>query len=339
VSRAYNKNFLGRLWAYICFAFSATWAAIFLAGKQDAVIASSPPLFVSLPGYVVSKIKRIPLIFEIRDIWPKFAIEMGILKNPLAIKLSYWLEKFIYRKAELVNVLTPAFKKYLLQEREIHEEKILYIPNGADLDLMRCGPKNNGVRKSYSWEGKFIVLYTGAHGVANDLEQLMEVARMLKDHPHILFLLIGDGMEKRRLMRLAESEDFKNVYFMDPVPKSRIGDFINASDVCTAILHPTFTTTYPNKIFDYMACARPTILPIDGACRELLVDSAGAGIFVDPTDPEDFRDKILYLYDHPEELERMGGKGRTFVETHFDRRALAEEYLEALHLVTDTPAS
>lgn len=328
VSQAYNKNFLGRLWAYLSFTLSATWAGLFYAKKQKIIIDSSPPLFVAIPGYLISRIKRVPLIFEIRDLWPKFAIDTGVLKNPLLIKFSYWLENFIYQKTDLINVLTPAFQEHLLKEKKIPASKIVYIPNGADLDLMRPGPKNNWVRKKYNWLNKFIILYIGAHGVANDLWQILDVAAMFKNNSRLLFVLVGDGMEKPQLQAYAQKQNLTNAQFLDPVPKEKIIDFINAADLCVAVLQPVFTTTYPNKIFDYMACAKPIILPIDGICRKLVVDEAQAGIFTKPKDKNDFKEKIFYACTHLEEIKKMGISGYDFVKNNFDRQKLADKYLK-----------
>lgn len=329
-SENYNKNFLGRLWAYFSFTFSATFAGLFYAKKQNIIIATSPPLFVAIPGYIISKLKRISLIFEVRDLWPKFAIDTGVLKNPLIIKLSYWLENFIYKKANLINVLTPAYKEYLIDEKKVSENKIIYIPNAADLNTFQSGLKENWVRKKYGWDNKFVILYIGAYGVANDLWQIINVAELLKYDPNILFVLIGDGMEKPKLKSEAQKHNLVNIQFLNPVPKEKIVDFVNAADICTAILQPIFTTTYPNKVFDYMACAKPIILPINGICKKLVIKQAKAGIFVKPGDAENFKEKILYLYNHPEARKKMGNNGYQFVVRHFDRQKLAAKYLRII---------
>lgn len=277
-----------------------------------------------------------PLIFEVRDLWPKFAIDEGILKNKLAIKLALWLEVFIYKKADLVNVLTLAYKEYLLSEKGISSSKIIYVPNAADLDIFRPGSQKNWVREKHRWGDKFVVLYIGAHGVANDLWQIINVADLLKNDHRILFVLIGDGMEKPNLKQFVQGKGLINVQFLDLFPKDKMVDFINAADVCTAILKPIFTTTYPNKVFDYMACAKPIILPIDGACRKLVVDKARAGVFVKPRDAEDFIEKILYFYNHSEVRGALGQNGYRFVIERFNRQKLANQYLEIINkLVVD----
>lgn len=330
VSDSYNKNFIGRFWAYFSFALSASWAVVSSPGKFDVVIATSPPLFVAIPAYIISRMRRLPLVFEIRDLWPKFAIDLGILKNKLIITFALWLENFIYGKADLINVLTPAFREYLIKEKNIDPGKILYVPNGADLDLLLPGPKNNEVREKSGWKNKFVVLYVGAHGVANDLWQILRVAEMLKDNRDIIFALVGDGMEKRKLTEYAKTKSLSNVQFFDPVPKNRIGDYINAADVCTATLDPVFTTTYPNKVFDYMSLAKPIILPIEGAVKEMVVDEAKAGTFVEPRNDEQFKSAVLELFDNRDKIRILSDNGYKYVKENFDRRKLAEKYEKAV---------
>ena len=136
VSENYNKSFMGRLWAYATFTFTSTWAGLFKTkGKYDVIIVTSPPLFVGIPAYLISRLKRIPLIFEIRDLWPESAVDTGVLVNKTAIRLAYWFEAFIYKKAKLINVLTPAFRETLITKKEISENKIIYIPNAADFSI------------------------------------------------------------------------------------------------------------------------------------------------------------------------------------------------------------
>lgn len=330
VSASYNKNFIGRFWAYFSFAISAGWAAIFHADKPDVVIATSPPLFVAIPGYIISRLKQSPLIFELRDLWPKFAIDLGILKNKTIITLAIWTENFIYRKANIINVLTPAFREYLIKEKNVASEKIIYIPNGADLDILLPGPKENWVREKFCWKNKFVVLYVGAHGVANDLWQIIKAAEKLQSNKEIVFALIGDGMEKPKLMEYAKSKNLSNVQFIAPVPKEQIGDYINAADACTATLNPVFTTTYPNKVFDYMSLAKPIILPIDGAVKKMVIDEASAGIFVEPQNTEEFKNAVLELFNDRGKMKIFGDNGYRYVRENFDRQKLAAKYEETI---------
>lgn len=336
VSGKYNKSFLGRLWGYFSFTFSSIWAGLFVAGCQDVVIASSPPLFVGISGYVISRMKRAPLVFEVRDLWPESAIETGVLTNKVLIKLSLWMEKFIYNKAKLINVLTPAFREKLVREKGVPSKKIALIPNGADFSLLRQGEKNNYVRKKYNLNGNFVVAYIGAHGVANHLIQIIETARELKDLPDIRFMLVGDGMEKEELKKKVQEYGLENVLFIDTQPKTQIADFCNAADVCCAVLKKvdTFKTVYPNKIFDYMACARPVILAIDGVAREL-IEKAGAGIFVEPENIKEFKEAVLFLYNNRTLCDEFGNNGYQYAKANFSREKFSLEYEKAFSYLID----
>src|SRR5690554_5534643 len=196
VSESYNKGFLGRLWGYFSFMFSSLWAGLFrVRGKYDVVIVTSPPLFVGASGYLISRWKRIPMIFEVRDLWPESAIDTGVLTNKWIIRVAYWFEAFIYRKARLINVLTPAFYNTLRDKKGVPEDKLLMIPNAADFSLSEHVLQTfdrDVFRAEHNLNGRFVVTYVGAHGVANHLEQILDAGEALKDTP-VLFLLIGQG--------------------------------------------------------------------------------------------------------------------------------------------------
>lgn len=331
VSESYNSNFAGRLWAYFSFVFSSIWAGLFkVKGKYDVIIVTSPPLFVGISGYVISLFKRTPYIFEIRDLWPESAIDTGVVTNKFIIKLSYTLEKFIYKKATLINVLTPAFRETLIRKKGITEDKIIFIPNAADFSLSDDLVQNfdaNKFKTENDLNNKFVITYVGAHGVANHLDQVLETAHLLKD-TNVLFLLIGDGMEKPRLIKKAKDENIQNMRFINPVPKAEVFKYILASDMGTSVLKnvETFKTVYSNKTFDYMACKKPILMAIDGVSRDL-VEQADAGIFVQPENPEDFALKIKQYLLNPSEIKRQGENGYCFAKDNFDRMILAKKYL------------
>lgn len=334
VSEAYNKSFLGRLWAYFSFTFSSLFAVLFKVKKHDVLIVTSPPLFVGITGIFAKLLKRIPTVFEVRDLWPESAIDTGVLTNKFLIKSAYLVEKMSYKFATKINVLTPAFKKTLIEKKEIAEEKIIFVPNGADTDIFQPGPKDNWVREKYNLKDKFVVTYMGAHGVANHLDSILEVAKECKEYKNIIFLLIGDGMEKKRLKEKAKHESLDNILFIDSQPKQIISDFCNASDVCTAVLKKidTFKTVYPNKVFDYMSCAKPILLGIDGVAREL-VENSKSGFYVDPENAQEFKTKILELYNNPELAHTLGENGSQFVKESFSRESLAEKYVNELEKI------
>jgi glycosyltransferase involved in cell wall biosynthesis len=336
VSESYNASFLGRLWAYFSFVFSSVYAGLFkLTGKHDIILVTSPPLFVGITAYVLSLFKRIPFVFEVRDLWPESAIDTGVLQNDLLIKFAYWFEGFIYKKARSINVLTPAFRLKLI-EKGVPPEKIIFIPNAADFSLAAAVQEDFNVanfKKELGLEGKFVITYVGAHGVANHLIQLLDAAELLRD-TNVVFQLIGSGMKKQELMEEKEKRQLNNVIFRDSVPKAEVFKYILTSDMGASVLKKVdaFKTIYSNKTFDYMSCNIPTLLAIDGVSREL-VETANCGIYVEPENPEAIAAAIRSLMDQPEKLKTMGANGYKYASEHFDRTVLAKQYVQYMQLV------
>lgn len=333
VSEIYNVNFLGRLWGYFSFVFSSLWAGIFKLDKKkfDVIIVTSPPLFIAITGLILSKLKRIPMIFEVRDLWPESAIDTGVIKNRTLINLSYWFEKLIYRNSKLINVLTPAFKEILISKKEIKEDKIIFIPNASDFLLAENVETNFDLasfKKEHNLEDKFVITYAGAHGVANHLIQLIDTAEILKD-TNAFFVLIGAGMQKKMLKEEAKTRKLSNVAFMDVLPKAEVLKFIYASDMGASVLKKvdTFKTIYSNKTFDYMSCKKPVLLAIDGVSRKL-VEEADCGVFAEPENENDIAEKIKYYMNNPELGKVQGENGYEFAKKHFDRTKLARDYVD-----------
>ena len=335
VSESYNTNFLGRLWAYFSFVFSSIYAGLFKAkGKFDVVLVTSPPLFVGITAYVISLFKRTPFVFEIRDLWPESAKDTGVLKNKLIIKFAYWFESFIYKNAKLINVLTPAFRDKLIIDKNISKEKVIFIPNAADFTLADKVQKDfdaDAFKKELGLDGKFVITYVGAHGIANHLIQLIDVAEKLQN-TNIIFQLIGSGMRKEFLQKEVSIRNLKNVIFRNSVPKSEVFKFILASNVGTSVLKniDTFKTIYSNKTFDYMSCKIPILMIIDGVSRELIEESR-AGIYVEPENTKSILEGINILTSmNKNELQIMGNAGYEYSKKHFDRVSLAKNYIKKL---------
>ena len=332
VSESYNKSFMGRFWAYLSFTFSTVLAGLFCIAKPDVIICTSPPLTVGLTGWLLSRLKRTPMVFEVRDLWPESAIDTGVLTNKWLIKMSFWLERLSYKSASWINVLTPAFEKVLVANKEVRADRISMIPNGADLDIFGPGDRNNWVREKHGLGDKFVVTYVGAHGRANALMQLMEAAKLLKTRdPDVQIMLVGDGMEKAALVEAATAGELNNVTFVDSVAKAQIVDYVNASDVCTAVLRKcdTFKTVYPNKVFDYMSVAKPVIVAIDGVARKL-IENSGAGMYTEPENAGEFVEAVLKMKSNPQLCKKYGQNGLSFVRKNSDRSVLADKYVDIL---------
>jgi glycosyltransferase involved in cell wall biosynthesis len=334
VPRTYMKNYAGRMWAFLGFTLSSI-TAVLQAPRPDVIIATSPPLITAITGWFSSRMrfKRVPWVFEIRDLWPESAITSGVLsRGGVLAKILYAIERRACRRADRINVLTPAFRDDLLRRGLAPDSKIVFVPNGADSESFQPGPRDNEVRRELGWGDRFVVMYAGAHGRANALAQLVEAAELLRERRDILIVSVGDGPERAALAEDVQRRGLANIVFHGAVPKERMPLFVNASDAGAAVLqdNPTFRTVYPNKVFDYMACERPTLLAIDGVARQLVCDQANAGVFARPEDPADIARCIVQLEADRDACRTMGRSGRKWVLENATRTALAARYASIL---------
>ena len=314
---------------------TAVWAG-WKAGKVDLVMGTSPPLFQSLSAWLIACLRRRPFLLEIRDLWPEFGIDLGILKNPLLIRIARWVEMFVYRRATHLLVNSPAYRDYLIS-KGVPRKKISFIANGVDPTAFRPGVDGRALRREYGLEGKFVVTYAGALGISNDLETLLKAAGEFRELANVHFLVVGDGKERRNLEALVAQMQLANVTFTGALPKRRMPEVLAAADVCVAILKniKMFTTTYPNKVFDYMAAGRPIVLAIDGVIRHV-VEAAGGGVFVPPGDSQALASAIRQMHDDPAAAREMGEKARHYVEQHFNRTQQAAQLCRLVErLATD----
>jgi glycosyltransferase involved in cell wall biosynthesis len=217
----------------------------------DLVMGTTPPIFQAVSAWVVAALRRKPFLLEVRDLWPEFGISMGVLKNPLIIALSRWLENFLYKRATHILVNSPAYREYMLA-KGVPEDKVTYIPYGTDVDMFNPSIDGSSIRRELKVEDKFVVLYAGALGQANDIDTLLRAAERLKKEESISFVLFGDGKERARLESEAKRMGLHNVIFAGTRPKKDMPLIVASADACLAILQdiPAFRTTYPNKVFD-----------------------------------------------------------------------------------------
>ena len=335
VSETYNYNFLGRLWGYFSFVFSSIYTGLFKTkGKYDVIIVTSPPLFIGITALILSFFKKLPIVFEVRDLWPESAIDTGVLKNKFIIKMALIFENFIYKKAKMINVLTPAFRTKLI-EKGVPKEKIIFIPNAADFSLADKLEREKfddlEFKKELGLEGKFVITYVGAHGLANHLIQLIDAAEKLTD-TNIVFQLIGAGMQKKGLIEEVKKRNISNIIFRDPVSKQEVFKYILASDAGASVLKKVdaFKTIYSNKTFDYMSCKRPVFLAIDGVSKEL-IELAECGVYVEPENVDLIAEKARELSNMSKnELIQMGKNGYNYAIKNFDRIKLSTNYIKLI---------
>jgi glycosyltransferase involved in cell wall biosynthesis len=334
VPKTYKRGYRGRMLAFAGFTLSASWAVLKLR-DADVVIATSPPLVAILPAWLARlRLGLKPaLIFEIRDLMPESAVATGVLEPdaPLTRGL-YVLEWLSCAWAHRINVLTPAFREDLLRRELATDRKIVFIPNGADIQAFTPAAPDPETRRALAWSGKFVIMYAGAHGRANALGQLIETAARLRHRSDIQIACVGDGPERPSLMEHVRAHNLGNISFHGPVPKERMPAIVQACDVGAAVLqrNPTFRTVYPNKVFDYMACQRPVLLGIDGVARQLVCEEARAGVFAEPEDAANLARQAEYLADNPIARRQMGENGRRWVMANATRESLAARYLDVM---------
>jgi glycosyltransferase involved in cell wall biosynthesis len=313
--------------SFLSFMLTSFFASL-RQGPLDVVWGTSPPLMQGGTAWAVARVRRAAFVFEVRDLWPEFAIAVGVLRNRQLIRLSLWLERLLYRRADALVVNSPGFIEHVESRGA---RRVDLVPNGADVDMFSSAEHGQAFRRKHGLEEAFVVLYAGAHGLSNDLGVVLDAAAQLGDHPQIVLVLLGDGKEKPGLMARANAERLQNVRFVAPLPKREMAEALAAADACLAILKPlaAYRTTYPNKVFDYMAAGKPTILAIDGVIRQV-VEQAEAGIFVPPGDGSALAEAILKLAADDDRRRQMGLSARRAVERSFDRRMLAAQLLRVM---------
>ncbi|MBV6403215.1 MAG: hypothetical protein CNIPEHKO_03546 [Anaerolineales bacterium] len=326
---ALHRSYFWRVISFFSFMFSSVWTS-FRVNDVDLVLGTTPPIFQAVSAWFVAWIRRKPFLLEVRDLWPEFGVSMGVLKNPIVIALGRRLEKFLYARATHILVNSPAYKEYMIG-KGVPEKKITFIPYGTDVDMFNPRVDGSSIRNELGLQNKFIVLYAGALGQANDIDTILRAAERLKPYNKIHFVLFGDGKERPRLQNEAERKNLSNVIFAGVRPKKDMPRVVASADVCLAILQdiPMFRTTYPNKVFDYMAAGRATVLVIDGITRELIESSYG-GVFVQPNDDETLAETILDLSKNVDIVQQMGQNAREYLVKHLDRRDKLNETLELL---------
>lgn len=334
-----RRTFSRRMAFYLSFMINAVLAGLFLArGRYDVVYATSPPLFVGAAGMVLAALRRLPLVFEVRDLWPESAVQLGELSSKWVVRLATRLEEACYRRACRTVVVTQGIYDSLAG-RGHPPARLALIPNGANTELYTPQPPDPQLRRRLNIpESAFVAIYAGLHGLAHGLETILQAAALLTDYPDILFLLVGEGPEKPRLEQLATEMGLPNVRFHRAVPEVELARLISLADlgIDTRRRLDISRGTLPVKMFAYMACARPVLLAISGEAAHLLQE-AKAGMVVEPENPSALAQAVLALRDDPESRAAYGRSGRAFVAANYSRQQLAAQLERVLRLVVQEP--
>ncbi|WP_095185384.1 glycosyltransferase family 4 protein [Pseudomonas sp. Irchel 3H9] len=312
-----HRSYIGRLISFLSFSFTAP-IGLLLVKKPDVVLASSPPIFPMLPIWIVCKLRRIPMVLEVRDLWPESAIQMGILRNRTLISLMSWIEGVLYDKANRVVALTRGIRDNI-SGRGWSEKKLAVITCGVDTHMLYPDTEAGiDVRRNFGWEGRNVILYFGAMGEANNLDVVIDAAMKCNDK-NTLFVLIGDGMKRPYIERRIAELNLNNVQVLAPVSKSLARGFINAADLCLVTLQaiPLFKGAIPTKLLDYMACGKPVLCGVEGEAAEIVAE-AQAGIMFHPNDSHQLESRIAEMMSNKELRDHMGCNGAHYIRTNFD---------------------
>jgi glycosyltransferase involved in cell wall biosynthesis len=298
-------------------------------GSADVVIGTSPTLFAAIAAERAAARQNVPFVMEVRDLWPALFSELGILTNRTILRVLEGMELWLYRKAGGIVTVTESFRQNLIG-RGVHESKIITIPNGADVDFWQPRLADRvSLRPRLGLEGKFIVLYIGAHGISQGLDAIIRVAEILREDRSIEFIFVGDGAEKPSVVEQAQLAGLENVRFLDPVGKTEVRDFYAMADVCLVPLRdvPLFSTFIPSKLFEILAMGVPIVGSVTGEAAGILERSGGA-LVVPPEDSSRIASAIRMLRES--DTTPMRERGRAFVEEHYSRRSLAIRYVQFL---------
>jgi glycosyltransferase involved in cell wall biosynthesis len=336
-----NRKSHERMRNYASFCVSAAVRGLNLP-RPDVIIATSPQLLVGLSGWWLARARQIPFVFEVRDLWPESLTAVGVgNENSMLHRSLSAIANFLYRRSDHIVVVTPAFKDHLTRKRQVPASKMSIVENGVETSLFIPSPDvaNGKARRDLGADGKFLVCYVGTMGMAHGLETLLDAAaRLQNQNPAVLFLLVGEGAEKERIKALAASCGLANVRFLDHQPREKIPALISASDACLVLLKKTdvFKTVIPTKMLEFMSCARPVILGVDGQARQIL-EAAGAGISIEPESSIALVEAIEQLAANPELGHTLGQKGREYVRRCCSREQTAETYIEVLEGLLGLP--
>ena len=328
-----DKGFLGRILFYISYMVMAVLAVFRLKGRYDVVLATSPPLFVGLSGWAAAKLKKARFVFDVRDLWPEVAVKMGELNNPKAIRIAESIERFLYRKADLITVVTESFRETIIA-KGIESDKIEVVTNGTDPEAFLLHEKPDALRKKWDLPSGLMVSFVGNLGLAQGLDHILETAQSLQIDgvEDVFFLFVGDGPRKAGLVEKAALCGLHNVIFRDRVSLPEAVEYMNASDILLVSLanDPIYNKFIPSKLFDAMAASKPVLLSVDGESRRILNESGG-GVWYPAEDAGKLKDVLLHLKKDAASCTLMGKKGREYVRRHYTRRAQALKMLSFMN--------
>lgn len=316
-----------RLASYLSFTATGLVSAL-AARRPDVVFVESPPLFLGVSGWVAARRAGAAFVLNISDLWPDSVRALGLMREGAALRAADWLERWLYKHADAITAVTDGIRTTLVEHKDVAPRKVLFLPNGVNLELFRPMPPDPGIRAHHALPDGPLVLYTGNHGYAQALDTVVEAATLV---PHVTIALVGDGSDKARIERLAAERRASNVRFLPPIPPEQVAGLYGLSLAGLATLRRSslMEGARPAKALTVMGCAKPVLYSGAGEGAGL-IQTADAGITVPPEDPAALAAAIRRLVDDPAEASRLGANGRRYVEAHLSWPALTDAWLAQL---------
>ncbi|HZH97484.1 MAG TPA: glycosyltransferase family 4 protein [Fimbriimonadaceae bacterium] len=323
-----KSSLVGRLFNYLSFNVLSTIFTVFTR-KHHVLFVPSPPLTNGVGAFIASRLRRTPFVYNVQDIYPDIAVRLGVLKNERLIKIFEKMEKFVYRKAAAVSVISDGFRRNLLR-KGVPDQKIAVIPNYVDAELFRPLPRQNAFSTEQGLNDKFVLLFAGNIGLSQGLENLLEAASILREYPDIMFLIVGNGASKAELERMAEEMKLTNVRFLPYQPIETVPEMYASCDAGLVTLRKNITSeSVPSKAFSVLGAGRALITSVDRASETWdMVEGAQCGVAIEPEDPQALADAVLSLYNDREKTIQMGKNGRKHIEEHYTKQIVARQYQE-----------
>jgi len=320
---------------YLSYTFMSVVGGL-MAEKPDVILCINPPITVGFSGWLLSLARRAPMVFNVQDVWPDCLVIIDQLRSPTLIRIFKYLEKFIYRNSACVTVLSEGMKENLMR-KGVPAEKIMVIPNWANVETIRPVERENGFREAHGLSGHFVVMFAGNLGFIAMLDKVLKAAKLLEDEPHIQFLIIGEGNAKPGLVSRANDLGLQNVRFLPTQPKEVLPEMLGAADLSLVTLNRHLgQLNVPSKTYSIMASARPVLASVQEdseIARVIKVADCGWG--APPEDPYSLAQAIRSLARQPEILKLYGANGRRYVEEHLNRRRLTAQYHELLRRIVN----
>ena len=324
-----SKSIISRLLNYFSFVISAFFIGAFKLKKQDVLMVESPPLFLGITAYLLAKLKGAKLLFNVSDLWPESAEKLGIISNKFLLSMATKLEEFCYKKSSLISGQTQGIVNNI--STRFPNKNVYWLKNGVDINFYDV---NKEIEKD-AWKNEnnysnedFILFYGGIIGHAQGLEVILNAAKKLDEYKNIKFVLLGNGPEKEKLIKLRDELKLTNLRFFDAVPKSEMQRIIMSTNATIIPLKrlDLFKGAIPSKIFENLALKKPIILGVEGEAEELFIKQGKCGVSFIPEDSEDLAKQILKLYNDRNLVIELGENGLKYVSENFNRDKIAEEF-------------